>query len=37
VSRLANGVPLDAKTWSDLLAAAASVGIDANKAQALVA
>jgi len=28
-ARLANGVPLDDKTWSDLIAAAASVGIDA--------
>jgi uncharacterized oxidoreductase len=36
-SRLANGVPIDDKTWTDLIAAAASVGIDAPKAEALVA
>jgi len=36
-ARLANGVPLDDKTWSDLLAAAASVGVDAQRAQLLVA
>ena len=29
-ARLANGVPLDDKTWSDLLEAAQSVGIDAQ-------
>ena len=36
-ARLAAGVPLDDKTWSDLLAAAASVGIDAKRAEALCA
>jgi uncharacterized oxidoreductase len=36
-SRRANGVPIDDKTWADLIAAAASVGIDAKKAKALVA
>ena len=36
-SRLANGVPIDDKTWADLIAAAVSVGIDAKKAEALVA
>ena len=36
-SRLANGVPIDDKTWADLVAAATSVGIDAKKAEALVA
>jgi uncharacterized oxidoreductase len=35
--RLATGVPLDGKTWSDLLAAAVSVGIDAGRAAAMVA
>ena len=30
-ARLADGVPLDDKTWADLLAAAASVGIDERK------
>ena len=33
-ARLASGVPIDDKTWADLLAAAASVGIDANAAAA---
>ena len=28
--RLSNGVPLDETTWSDLLAAGRSVGIDAD-------
>jgi uncharacterized oxidoreductase len=36
-ARLADGVPLDDKTHADLFAAAASVGIDANQAQALLA
>ncbi len=36
-ARLASGVPLDDKTWSDLLAAAASVGIDSKRAEALCA
>jgi uncharacterized oxidoreductase len=36
-ARLASGVPLDAKTWFDLLAAAASVGIDTKRAEALCA
>ena len=31
-ARLADGVPLDDKTWADLVAAAASVGIDAASA-----
>ena len=35
-SRLAEGVPLDAKTWADLVAAAAAVGIDASRAVAIV-
>ena len=35
--RLAMGVPLDDKTWADLIAAAASVGIPADRANALVA
>ena len=35
-SRLASGVPLDDKTWSDLLGAAASVGIDENRVAAIV-
>ncbi len=34
--RLANGVTIDDKTWADLVAAAVSVGIDADQAQALV-
>jgi len=33
--RLATGVPLDDKTWSDLIAAAVSVGIDAADAATL--
>jgi LDH2 family malate/lactate/ureidoglycolate dehydrogenase len=28
--RLATGVPLDDKTWADLIAAAMSVGVDAT-------
>lgn len=35
-ARLAEGVPLDDKSWADLLAAAASVGIDAERAEALI-
>ena len=35
-SRLASGIPLDDKTWSDLLAAAASVGIDTARAESLI-
>ncbi len=35
-ARLADGVPLDDKTWSDLVAAAASVGIDADRARAMI-
>jgi uncharacterized oxidoreductase len=35
-ARLANGVPLDDKTWNDLLAAAKSVGIDAARASAMI-
>jgi uncharacterized oxidoreductase len=36
-ARAANGVPLDDKTWADLIAAAVSVGIPAERAHALVA
>jgi hydroxycarboxylate dehydrogenase B len=36
-ARQAGGVPLDAKTWSDLIAAAESVGIDKGRAAALAA
>ena len=36
-ARRKSGVPIDDKTWTDLLAAAASVGIDAKSAAALVA
>jgi uncharacterized oxidoreductase len=36
-ARLANGIPIDDKTWSDLIAAAASVGIDTARAEALLA
>jgi uncharacterized oxidoreductase len=36
-SRLEGGVPLDDKTWQDLVAAAQSVGIDAAHASRLVA
>ena len=36
-ARLASGVPLDDRTWDDLVAAAASVGIDAARVAALVA
>jgi uncharacterized oxidoreductase len=35
--RLAGGVPIDDKTYADLVAAAASVGIDAKEAAALIA
>ena len=35
--RLAGGVPLDEKTWRDLIDAAHSVGIDESRASALVA
>jgi uncharacterized oxidoreductase len=35
-ARLAGGVPLDDKTWKDLLAAAQSVGIDAARASAII-
>ncbi len=35
-ARLADGIPLDEKTWSDLVAAAQSVGIDAERAAAAV-
>ena len=35
-ARLANGVPLDDKTWNDLVDAAKSVGIDGLKAEALL-
>jgi uncharacterized oxidoreductase len=36
-SRLASGVPLDDKTWADLVAAAASVGIDAKQVESFIA
>ena len=36
-ARLASGVPLDDTTWNNLIAAAQSVGIDAARANALVA
>ena len=36
-ARRKSGVPIDDKTWADLLAAAASVGVDAKAAAALVA
>ncbi len=36
-ARLAAGVPIDDKTYADLVAAAASVGIDAKHADALIA
>jgi uncharacterized oxidoreductase len=36
-ARLASGVPLDDKSYADLLAAAASIGIDAEAAATLVA
>jgi uncharacterized oxidoreductase len=35
-ARLANGVPLDDKTWQDLLEAARSVGIDPQRATSMV-
>jgi uncharacterized oxidoreductase len=35
-ARLANGVPIDDKTWADLIAAAASVGIEERKVDAIV-
>lgn len=34
--RLANGLPIDDKTWADLLAAAESVGIDSARAEAML-
>ena len=36
-ARLESGVTLDDKSWSDLLAAAASVGVDAKRVDALLA
>jgi uncharacterized oxidoreductase len=36
-ARQASGVTIDDKSWADLMAAAASVGIDAEKAAALIA
>lgn len=36
-ARLAAGVPIDEKTWADLLAAAASVGVDQSRVEAFVA
>ena len=36
-ARQRQGVPIDDKTWQDLLDAASSVGIDASRAAALVA
>ena len=35
-ARLANGVPIDDKTWIDLIEAAKSVGIDGLKAEAFL-
>ena len=35
--RLANGIPLDARTLADLVDAAGSVGIDAARIEALLA
>jgi len=35
-SRLASGVPIDNKTWADLVAAAASIGVDAKQVQAMI-
>ena len=35
-ARLADGIPIDEKTWADLIGAAASVGIDITRAEALV-
>jgi uncharacterized oxidoreductase len=35
--RLANGVPLDDKTWADLIGTAVSVGIGAKTAEAMIA
>ena len=37
VEALAHGVPLDDKTWQDLIDAARSVGIDEARAAAIVA
>jgi len=36
-ARSAAGIPIDDKTWADLMAAAASVGIDNKRASAMVA
>mgnify|MGYP001549222648 CR=1 FL=1 len=36
-ARLANGIPVDDKTYADLVEAAASVGIDASRIDAMVA
>mgnify|MGYP005813821917 CR=1 FL=1 len=36
-ARLAGGVPIDDKTWQDLIDAARSVGVDASRAAAFVA
>jgi uncharacterized oxidoreductase len=35
--RIAQGIPIDDKTRADLLAAAASVGIASDKAEAMIA
>jgi uncharacterized oxidoreductase len=35
-ARLASGVAIDDKTWADLIAAGASVGIDAKRVAAIV-
>ncbi|MET0209078.1 MAG: malate/lactate/ureidoglycolate dehydrogenase, partial [Burkholderiaceae bacterium] len=35
-ARLAEGIPLDAKTWDDLVAAAHTVGLDEQRVRALV-
>jgi uncharacterized oxidoreductase len=36
-ARLKSGVTIDDKSWADLLAAAASVGVDAKRAKELLA
>ena len=36
-TRLASGVPLDDTTWRDLVGAAASVGIDVDRVDTMVA
>ena len=36
-ARLASGIPMDDTTWNDLVAAASSVGIDAQRASTMIA